>query len=167
MEEVWRNINNYEVSTTGRVRNPRTGKIVNPRKDKYGYLVVGLYKDGVRKFCKVHRLVAQAFLPNPDGLPIVNHKDENKENNRVDNLEWCNDKYSINYGTRNEKVSKSMTNGKRSKTVYQYTLDGQLVKVWPSAMECGREGLSQGHISACCRGEEKAYKSFRWSYILL
>ena len=167
MEEVWRNINNYEVSTTGRVRNPRTGKILKPVKNEYGYFRVGLWKDGIVKRHLVHRLVAMAFIPNPQGLPIVNHKNEVKTDNRVENLEWCDDKYSINYGTRNEKVSKSMTNGKRSKTVYQYTVDGQLVKVWPSTNECGRNGFDQANVSACCRDQINQYKGFKWSYILL
>lgn len=77
---------------------------------------------------KVHRLVAETYLPNPDNLPQVNHRDEDKTNNCVENLEWCDASYNLNYGTRNERAAKSNTNGKRSKPVSQYSLDGQLIK---------------------------------------
>ena len=164
MEEVWRPFNNYEVSTTGIVRNPRTGRILKPGKDTSGYMQVVLFINGSSKNYKVHRIVAEVFIPNPNNYPEVNHKDENKLNNRVDNLEWCPREYNVNYGTRNEKVSKSMTNGKLSKTVYQYTLDGQLVRMWPSTMECGRNGFSFGCVAACCRGQRSNHKGFRWSY---
>jgi hypothetical protein len=159
MEEVWKEFKNYEASNLGRVRNPRTGKLLNPSKDKYGYLYVSLYKDGIRTTGKIHRMVAEAFIPNPQGLPIVNHKDENKENNRVDNLEWCDDKYSINYGTRTEKAAVA-----RYKTVYQYTLDGQLVRMWTSPTECGMNGYIPCAIYMCCNGQRNKHKGFRWSY---
>lgn len=85
----------------------------------------------------------------------INHKDQNKENNCVTNLEWCNSYYNNNYGDHNQKLSK---------TVYQYTLDGELVRVWPSTQECGRNNFSASHVAECCRGELKKHKGFRWSY---
>lgn len=174
MQEIWRPFNNYEVNTAGKVMNSKTGRIMKPGKDTSGYMQVVLFVNGSPKNYKVHRLVAQVF---PDlvgwteeakGRPFseieVNHINEDKTDNRVENLEWCSREYNVNYGTRNEKVSKSMTNGKLSKTVYQYTLDGQLVKVWPSTMECSRNGFSFGCIAACCRGQRSNHKGFMWSY---
>lgn len=116
-EEVWKDIKNYEglyqISTYGRVKSfPRKGalrkeKVLKPYKDgKNYYFVVGLHKDGKKQYKLIHRLVADAFIPNPNNLPIVNHKDENKENNNVDNLEWCTYKYNSNYGNARMLMSK-------------------------------------------------------------
>lgn len=159
MEEVWRPFNNYEANTAGIVRNPRTGQVLRPIK-KRGYLYVNLYKDGVLKSYLVHRLVGMTFpdlvgwTEDAKGRPFeeleINHKDENKENNCVENLEWCNGKYNQTY-----------SNGK---AVYQCTPDGELVKVWPSTRECGRNGFNASHVAECCRGEHKTHKGFRWSY---
>ena len=114
MIEEWRPIEGYEglyeVSNTGQVRSLdrydnrncfRKGKVLSPIKDTDDYLKVNLYCNGKNKKCLVHRLVALTFIPNPDGLPQVNHKDEDKTNNSVDNLEWCTEKYNCNYGSRN------------------------------------------------------------------
>ena len=120
-----------------------------------GYYSVVLSKNGILKIFKVHRLVAQAFIPNPNNYKEVNHKDENKANNVVTNLEWCDRKYNQNYGTRTEKCSKK---------VYQYTLDGKFVKEWKSTAECGRNGYNHCNVAACCRGELKKYKDFIWKY---
>lgn len=154
MTEQWRSIKNYEglyeVSNWGRVKNTRTGRVLKPMKNWKGYLNVILCKDGVHKTCKVHRLVAQAFLPNPNNHPQVNHINEDKTDNRVDNLEWCDGAYNVRYS--------------QTKTVYQYTLDGQLVRVWPSTQECARNGFYQNAISNCCNGKRKTHKGFRWSY---
>lgn len=151
----------YEVSNWGRVKSLKFGKerILKLFKDTSGYLCVKLCKNTNKCQFKVHRLVAEAFLPNPDNLPCVNHKDECKTNNNVNNLEWCNSKYNINFGTRNEKVSKKL-----SKPVLQYTLDGQFVREWPSTMECGRNGYNQGNVAACCNGKLKTYNGFIWKY---
>lgn len=181
IKEIWKDIKEYEGlyqgSNLGRARsldrwvNSKNGsmqfikgRILKLIKNRYGYLYVNLYKNNIKKTYQVHRLVAEAFLPNPDNLPEVNHKDENKQNNSVHNLEWCDRSYNVNYGTRNKRISKSNTNGKRSKPVLQYTLDGQFVKEWSSTMECGRNGFNQGNVSACCRGELKKYKGYIWSY---
>lgn len=89
----------YYVDENGNVFSAKTNKYLSPCKDKYGYLFVMLYKDK-KQFCqKIHRLVAKAFIPNPNGYLQVNHKNENKTDNRVENLEWCTAKYNINYGT--------------------------------------------------------------------
>ena len=101
--EEWKEIPGYEglyeVSNMGNVRNVRRNTLLRLSKDCYGYTQVSLYKNSIRTGLRVHRLVAQAFLSNPDNLPQVNHKDEDKSNNRVDNLEWCDSKYNLNYGT--------------------------------------------------------------------
>ena len=104
--EEWKNVIGYEglyeVSNKGNVRNIRRNTLLKLSKNNYGYIKVFLYKNGIRTCLSVHRLVAQAFIPNPDNLPQVNHKDEDKTNNSVDNLEWCNQKYNVNYGHRTE-----------------------------------------------------------------
>lgn len=181
MEEVWRPVVGYEglyeVSNLGRIRSLdryvkswnsesklTKGRILRMKKYSNGYLNVSLCKCGDIKTCSVHRLVAQAFLPNPDGLPCVNHKDNDRTNNRVENLEWCDWKYNNNYGDHNEKLSQSKINGKCSKKVYQFTLDGKLVREWPSTAECGRNGFISTSVSYCCRGERKTHRGFKWSY---
>ena len=119
MIEEWRPVVGYEglyeVSNTGQVRSLdrfyyrlHKGKVLSPTKDRYGYLTVTLNCNGKSKTIKIHRLVAQAFLPNPDNLPQVNHKDEDKTNNNVTNLEWCTAKYNVNFGTRQERYRNTM-----------------------------------------------------------
>ena len=164
-KEIWKDIKDYEglyqVSNFGRVKSIRFGKerILKSGTNNWGYLFVKLCKNGKIKPFLVHRLVAEAFLPNTDNLPCVNHKDENKQNNNVNNLEWCDVKYNNTYGTRTEKSSK-----KCSKPVLQYTLDGVFIREWKSTAECGRNGFNQGNVAACCRGERKTYKGFIWRY---
>lgn len=172
MEEIWKEIDgypNYMVSSKGRVKSlervimKSNGKrqtiketIRKGVKDKDGYLIVTLYDEYHNmKNIKIHRLVAKAFIPNPNNLLEVNHKDECKTNNSVENLEWCSSKYNNNFGSRTEKTSKK---------VYQYTFSGTLVKIWSSAAECGRNGYNLGHVASCCRGKEKTHKGFKWSY---
>lgn len=140
----------------------RRGKVLKPRKDKDGYLVVDLYKDGKRKNYFVHRLVAQAFIPNPDNLPCINHISEIKTDNRVENLEWCSHKENINWGTRNERMAKAL-----SKPVQGINPDtGEVVVEFPSASECGRNGYYSSAISNCCRGKYgyKTHKGLIWHY---
>ena len=121
IEEIWRSIECYEglyeVSNTGQVRSLdryvkgkgksyrlQKGKMLSPIKNKDGYLQVNLCCNGKYKIFLVHRLVTKTFIPNPDNLPEVNHKDEDKTNNSVDNLEWCDRSYNNNYGTRKDKA---------------------------------------------------------------
>ena len=167
----------YEVSNWGRVKSIdkiinhypsgksiRRGKLISLHNDGNGYLTVCLCKNGISKSYKVHRLVAEAFIPNPNNYPCVNHRNEIKTDNRVENLEYCSYSYNNTYGTRLQKVSEKMTNGKLSKPVLQYTLDGQFVREWPSTMECERNGFNHSAVAACCRGKLKNYKGFLWEY---
>lgn len=124
-EEIWRPIDGYEglyeVSNTGLIRsldrfvgnrNRIKGKILSIKIEKTGYCSVALFKYGKMKRYLVHRLVAKTFIPNTEGLPQVNHRDENKRNNRVDNLEWCDSKYNINYGSRTQRsINTKVKNG--------------------------------------------------------
>ena len=163
----------YEVSNLGRVKSlidnhgkPRE-KILKQNKDKYGYLYVIFSKKRNRKKISIHRLVASAFITNPNNLETVNHKDENKENNCVSNLEWCTVAYNNTFGSRIKKITEKLTNGVRSKQVYQYDKNRTLVAIYPSVAECGRNGFDQRHVSDCCLGKVKSHKGYIWSYIPL
>ena len=173
MIEIFKDIKDYEglyqVSNFGNVLSlnyNRSGKpkLLKPHIEGGGYSFVHLCKDGKRKMFKIHRLVAETFLENPDNLPQVNHKDEDKTNNRVDNLEWCDNKYNCNYGTRIERIVKKQTNRNKSKKVLQFTLDGEFIREWPSTRECKRNGFNSGHVSSCCNGKLKSHKGFIWRY---
>jgi len=157
---------NYEVRPNGEVVIIKTGRVLKPIKTKCGYLRVQLWKNGKGKWFGVHRLVAQAFIQNPLNLPCVNHKDEDKTNNNVENLEWCTYKYNANYRTRIERIVKANINGKQSKPVLQLMKDGSLVRIWPSASEVERQlHFSTSHISKCCRGKLHSAYGYKWCYM--
>ena len=183
--EEWKDIKDYEglyqVSNWGKIlslnyRNTGKPRLMTPVEDTDGYFTVQLWKNEKPKTCKVHRLVAQTFIPNPDNLPQVNHKDEDKTNNFVflnkdgsvdkekSNLEWKSPKENSNHGTRTERIAKANTNGIRSKPVLQLSLSGELIREWPSIGECSRNGFSKGNVWACCNGKKPQYKGFRWEY---
>lgn len=174
VSEVWKTIDNfetYQISNYGNVKSlnyHRTGKekFLNLNTDKNGYRYVILYKDKKPHTFKVHRLVAQAFIDNPDNLPQVNHKDENPANNYAENLEWCDCTYNNNYGTHKEKVSKANTNDPtKSKKVKQYTLNGDFVAEYPSVMEVSRQfGYGQAFISRCAVGNCNSAYGYKWAY---
>jgi hypothetical protein len=114
-EEVWVDIIDfpgYQVSNTGKVRNIKDFRLLGQQLNKAGYYTVNLRKDLESYTCLVHRLVAIAFLPNPDNLPIVNHKDENTINPNVENLEWCTAEYNVNYGTSRERAKETKVKNK-------------------------------------------------------
>ena len=152
----------YEVSNLGRVKSIKFNKekILSLQKDKYGYLRSGFRKMGKFKNYFVHRLVAEAFIPNPNNYPIVNHKDENPSNNCAENLEWCTVKYNTNYGSaifkRKEKLKK---------TIVQYTLTNTPIKEWRSAKDIEMElGLSHQLIGRCCLNKCKSAYGYIWKY---
>lgn len=165
MDEIWNKIEDwpdYQISNFGRIKSLKFNKerILKHSIDKRGYKRVVLRHNGEQKTFQVHKLVAIAFIPNPNNLTEINHKNENPSDNNVNNLEWCDRYYNNNYGTHNERVAKAKT-----KKVEQYTLDGRLVKVWESATEIMNEtGINKTCISACARGICRKSHGFIWKY---
>lgn len=112
--EIWKDIdgyeNKYEISTFGRVKSVKNNLIMKPMIARNGYLIACLWKNNKQSKVCIHRLVAQAFIPNPNNYPEINHIDENKENNNVENLEWCTHVYNLNYGNVKKKIGKANKN---------------------------------------------------------
>lgn len=178
MKEIWKDVLGYEgiymVSNLGNVKsldhtiniisphyyNGRTmfikGRDIALRDTKAGYKEVVLCHEGTRKDYKVHRLVAEHFLENPNNLPAINHKDEDKQNNIVTNLEWCDQPYNVRYGTRAQKYSIP---------VIQSDLEGNIIKEWQSANMAAKElNIPQSSINNCCRGKASKSHNYKWSY---
>ena len=156
-----KDIKNYEglyaITSCGKVWSYKSKRFLRPFSNTKGYLQVELHKDCKKKKYLIHRLVTEAYLPNPENLPQVNHKDENKANNCLQNLEWCDPKYNANYGTRNKKVS-----NKLKKPILQYTLDGEFVREWPCAADVGKK--ASRNISNCLKGRQKTACGYIWKY---
>lgn len=167
----------YEVSNMGNVRSwyriLRNGILTKretpyyPRKYKKpsGHLSVWLYKNGKGRSWLVHRLVAIAFLPNPDNLPFINHKDEIPYHNNVENIEWCTPAYNNSYGTIKERMSKSLLNRKDlSFPVVRISSNGKK-KTYPSMQEAARDNnVFQSNIWKCCNGERHTCGGYFWTY---
>lgn len=192
IKEEWRDIigyeNLYQCSNLGRIKSLGNGKSKNPKLSKErilnqsickGYCLVGLCKEGKRKMYQVHRIVATTFLPNPENLPQVNHKDENPQNNMVSNLEFCDAKYNANYATRNEKLSiankgkvlsqetKNKLSKAQSKPILQFNREGtKIIGKYNSATQASNElNINQDNITKCCRGKLKVVGGYRWMYL--
>ena len=185
MEEIWKDIPGYEglyqINNTGLIKslertlNPgcckigRTTKekIISPYITKQGYLRVQLCKNSKTKKFFVHRLVAEAFIPNSNNYKCINHKDEIPTNNNVQNLEWCTHKYNSNYGTIKERAKESRRkNNSGCKRVEQLDRYGNHIAFYRSAKEAEIKNNIKGtDVSQCCRGLRKTAKGFIWKYV--
>ena len=168
--EEWKDIEGFEglykISSLGRIYSVRKKCCKKLQTSRQGYKICVLYDNHIHKNIRVHRIVAEAFIPNPNNLPCINHKDQNPSNNCVDNLERCDHKYNNNYGEHKKKLSLShINNPKQCKPVNQYTLEGEFVSWFPSSMEAQRQfGYNSGHILSCCKGKRKTANGFIWRY---
>lgn len=163
--EVWKNVPGYEglyqVSNLGRIKRTfKNGKdrIMKGKLDKDGYIQVILSRHQTKKYCRLHRLVADAFISNAENKPQINHKDRNKRNNAVSNLEWA---------TARENTLHCIETGRGSKTreIVQYTKNMDFVAVWSSIREASRSlNISEHNISYCCSGGFKSAGGFVWRY---
>ena len=162
----------YMINEQGDIYSLKRKKLMTPCLNTCGYYQVHLSKNGIMKMHRIHRLVAQTFIPNPYNLPQVNHKDENKLNNNVENLEWCTQTYNMNYNdgqkrrakSRNyEDISKKRSNA-QSKEITQYDYDGSIVAVWKNAYVAEQHGYNRTMINQCCIGNKKSHKGYIWKY---
>lgn len=185
MEEIWKQIKNYEglyeVSNMGRVRSlPRKttkGKIISPNVKKNGYLTVSLFKDGKQNYKLIHRLVAEAFIDNPENKSYIDHVNTIKNDNRAENLRWVTQKENMNNPLTLKKINENETIKKgfwkgcfgkdnpRSTPIIQLTLDGKIVQFWASAAVCKKEtGFSNSIIGEVCKGKRKEAYGYLWRY---
>lgn len=169
MKEIFKDIKGYEnlykISNYGNVKSLKNSIILKPAKNHRGYLHVALYKNNKTKAHRIHRLVAQAFISNPENKPQVNHKDGNKLNNCVDNLEWVtngeNQKHAFKLGLQTNKGS----NNPRSRKINQYNLNGDLIKTWNSIYDITKAlGIKRSSIWRCCVGKYSKSHNYVWRY---
>lgn len=168
MEEIWKDIEGfegrYQISSLGRVKSflvdTENGMILKPMVCTNGYLRIDLRNNGKYYKFLVHRVVAETFLPNPNNFEYVNHKDESRDNNCVDNLEWCTPKYNANYGTAKQRIADA-----KSKPIVQYEKNGDYLKTWKSSMEVQRTlGFDRSSILRCCMGKQATSYKYIWQY---
>lgn len=183
--EEWREIpgwERYAASTFGRIASlgapylcgericRRKPQLLTPRltnQPPFYHTVLLSNGEGFSRCFLAHVLVARTFIPNPDNLPFINHKDENPRNNRVENLEWCTQKYNCNYGTHNARMAKTISEtAYQRKKVVQLSLDGDFISEFVSITKASLSlGASQSSISRCCRGLNETALGFRWMYL--
>lgn len=175
--ETWRAVKGYEgmyeVSNMGRVRTlhtndsyprDREGRVLCAQLDNRGRYSVALCKNGKCKRMQVHRLVAMAFLPNPNNYPVVNHKDENPQNNTVENLEWCTTKYNLHYSNVPKKM-KAAAVKKQQKAVLMYDKKGNFIREFESATKAAEYvGDFQQNVSKNCYGQTKSVKGYSFKF---
>ena len=138
----------YAVTSCGKVWSYKYKKFLKPWTNRWGYLNVQLYKDGKGKIYKIHRLVAEAYLPNPDNLPQVDHIDNDKTHNYLNNLQWI--------------TSRDNNRKSKNKPILQYSLDGNFIREWSSATDVGLE--VQSNICQCLKGRIKSAYGYKWVY---
>lgn len=154
MKEIWKDVEGWEdrymISNTGKVYSKLNNLIKKTAYTNDGHEVIILSRDGKQFGTFVHRLVAKAFIPNPNNFPLINHKDENPANNNVDNLEWCNYSYNNTYNDKHIKIGKKI-----GQVIYQYDSDGNLMFEYYSGKEAARQigAKSDCNISDCCNGK--------------
>ena len=180
---MWKEIKNFKdylINENGEIKSKdriihssdgrttfRKGKVLTQQLAENGYLFVTLFRDKKRYIKKVHRLVAENYVPNQTNLPFVNHKDENKQNNSVENLEWCDRFYNINYGTAIERANITNRKNKKGwKPILQIDKDtNEIIKEWDSSKEVSRVlGFGDSNILKCCKGIYKHSYGFKWSF---
>jgi hypothetical protein len=174
--DIWKDVVgfecSYEVSNTGKVKRKETGKILKLTLNNSGYYQITLHKNREKMTIRAHQLVAKAFLPNPNNLPCVNHKDEIKTNNDVENLEWCTFQYNINYGTalkratqnRNYEEITEKAAMSRSKHINQYDINGNFIATWKNAYVAEQHGYRRDSIIDCCKGKHEFHQGYKWEY---
>ena len=154
---------NYLICSSGEVYSKISNKVIKGWAVAKGYIGIRLVgDDGNYHFVKIHRLVAKAFIPNPKNYPQVNHKDENKANNCVDNLEWCTNLYNSNYGTRCKRIS-AANKGKGSKPIAMFNKTWQLIKIFDSQAQASEYGFTQANVSKVLNGKRKFVKGMRFA----
>lgn len=183
-KEIWKDIVGYEglyqVSNLGRVKSLKRkvyagrGKmrwqyeriLSNKKENGNGYKIVNLFKNGKGKNKYIHRLVAESFLENQNNLPQINHKDENKSNNCVNNLEYCTCQYNCTYNNLHIRRGLKSRNNKMSKKVYQLNENNKILKEYPSISEASRQvNISFQAISDCLNGKQKHSAGYKWKYV--
>lgn len=153
----------YSIDKVGNVYSHYSKRLLKPKIDKDGYKEVALSRNGKTKYFRVHRLVAITFIPNPNNYPLVNHKDENKANNAINNLEWCTTKYNDNYGSRNLKISQT----KQTRPVLQIDDRGNTVAQYRGVKEAMKKtGVNRNSIREVIRGNRKTAGGYVWKYAI-
>lgn len=147
----------YAITEDGKVYSYRSKKYLSPYKNKGGYLIATLSKQNIKEHFLIHRLVAEAYIPNPNNYPQVNHKDEDKTNNHFSNLEWITAKDNINYGNHNSKVIET-----QSYNVFCVELNKEYLNARIAAEELA---LNRQNIQACCNGKRKTCGGYHWRYV--
>lgn len=163
----FRNYDNYEIYADGRIWSYRKKKFLKPSTDTSGYQQVKLYdKEGKPKLYLLHRIVYEAVSGSPITEDMqINHRSEVKTENFFENLELVTQKQNINYGSRNERARKSLTNNQKISKAVGAFQNGKIVMTFQSTQEAGRQGFCQSSVSDCCRGKLKTHKGFEWRYI--
>lgn len=175
MGEIWKDIKGYEglyqISNLGRIKSSdrelcnsrgvyvRQGRVLKNGKNQYGYFQVSLYKDGKRVNKQVHKLIAIAFIPNTNNYKIINHIDGNRQNNNINNLEWCTQKHNVKEAYRLGLVHK------KYKPVNQYDLKNNFIKTWESIVEVNKVlKIDKSSIVRCCKGKQNKAGNYIWRY---